>query len=439
MLSEDYFFCVPSGTRVETENGVMNITDIVNNRYAGKVKSLDSSGEFVWKNIVNWWVRPNEGKKWVRVDTDSDNNTKAKLKCTDDHKVACFSDILNPVLEYTEAKNLAGRYMVRNPGMRENSLYSREQLSVLVGTLLGDGHISPTGQLQIVHSIKQKEYLNLKAEILNGSITKDRPNTGFGDGEKCVSMYAPINAQTKYLRSKFYNETGTKTVSAILDLIDEKALAFWYLDDGNYQRGSGMQIATYSFSYDEHVLLQDMFKNKWGIDCKIDLITRSYDPDRQKVAYSKEPDRVYYRLRFGVSASDKIAELIAKYVPDCMKYKLPEKYQTVEQHTFDNKPLGFSATKVKEVVYQPKLISRLYDIEVEDTHNFVANGTVVHNCQEVRKAGGKVWLCPWMKLEHQGSHVYGGSLMDIAQLGVSATADPELLRKQREQGRNERP
>lgn len=56
-------------------------------------------------------------------------------------------------------------------------------------------------------------------------------------------------------------------------------------------------------------------------------------------------------------------------------------------------------------------------------------------CQEVRKAGGKVWLCPWMKLEHQGSHVYGGSLMDIAQLGVSATADPELLRKQREQGK----
>lgn len=52
-------------------------------------------------------------------------------------------------------------------------------------------------------------------------------------------------------------------------------------------------------------------------------------------------------------------------------------------------------------------------------------------CQEVRKAGGKVWLCPWMKLEHTGSHVYGGSLIDIAQLGVSATADPELLRKNR--------
>lgn len=46
-------------------------------------------------------------------------------------------------------------------------------------------------------------------------------------------------------------------------------------------------------------------------------------------------------------------------------------------------------------------------------------------CQYVRKAGMKVWMCPWMRLTHQGSYMFGGSLMDLAEVGSSATADPK--------------
>jgi hypothetical protein len=50
-------------------------------------------------------------------------------------------------------------------------------------------------------------------------------------------------------------------------------------------------------------------------------------------------------------------------------------------------------------------------------------------CQWAREAGSETWLCPWMKLLHTGSYTFGGSLQDIAQLGASATADPELIKK----------
>lgn len=50
-------------------------------------------------------------------------------------------------------------------------------------------------------------------------------------------------------------------------------------------------------------------------------------------------------------------------------------------------------------------------------------------CQEVRKAGGKVWICPWMKLSHTGTYTFGGSLEDLARAGVSATADLDELNK----------
>ena len=50
-------------------------------------------------------------------------------------------------------------------------------------------------------------------------------------------------------------------------------------------------------------------------------------------------------------------------------------------------------------------------------------------CYNAQKIGLKVWLCPWMKLKHAGSYVFGGSLADLARIGATATADPKLLKK----------
>jgi hypothetical protein len=50
-------------------------------------------------------------------------------------------------------------------------------------------------------------------------------------------------------------------------------------------------------------------------------------------------------------------------------------------------------------------------------------------CQKVNELGLKTWICPWMALNHTGTMTYGGSLADIAQLGVSPTADVGELNK----------
>jgi hypothetical protein len=50
-------------------------------------------------------------------------------------------------------------------------------------------------------------------------------------------------------------------------------------------------------------------------------------------------------------------------------------------------------------------------------------------CQNSRKAGMKVWLCPWMHLQHAGFYTFGGKLAALASVGASATADPSQLGK----------
>jgi len=49
-------------------------------------------------------------------------------------------------------------------------------------------------------------------------------------------------------------------------------------------------------------------------------------------------------------------------------------------------------------------------------------------CQWMTKVGVDVWMAPWMRLLHTGSYTFGGSLADLAALGASATADPDLVR-----------
>ncbi len=44
-------------------------------------------------------------------------------------------------------------------------------------------------------------------------------------------------------------------------------------------------------------------------------------------------------------------------------------------------------------------------------------------CKKIRDVGMKVWLCPWIELQHNGSYSFGGSLAALAAIGASATAD----------------
>ena len=50
-------------------------------------------------------------------------------------------------------------------------------------------------------------------------------------------------------------------------------------------------------------------------------------------------------------------------------------------------------------------------------------------CQKAQQIGLKIWFCPWMRLQHVGTYIFGGSLADLASVGVAATADPSVLKK----------
>jgi hypothetical protein len=50
-------------------------------------------------------------------------------------------------------------------------------------------------------------------------------------------------------------------------------------------------------------------------------------------------------------------------------------------------------------------------------------------CYNARRAGMKVWMCPWMELKHMGSYIFGGSLGALAAIQASPTASQESNKK----------
>lgn len=70
---------------------------------------------------------------------------------------------------------------------------------------------------------------------------------------------------------------------------------------------------------------------------------------------------------------------------------------------------------------------RMMDAEEKSSLRYLSEDYMF--CYNVQKMGGKVWLCPWIALQHVGSYTFGGSLADLAAIGASATADQVVIDK----------
>ena len=309
------------------------------------------------------------------------------------------------------------------------------------------------------------EYLQLKQKLFGGNITRTKQGKGsFNPNCHINQLAVPVNEQTRVLRQLMYVD-GKKTVKNILNLIDEKALAFWFFDDGNVDsngRLTSSSIYTNGFDQSDVQLLVDYINNKWNLNTKLEYSRREY----------KNEDRLYPIIKINAEDTRKIVKIVAPYAPSCLEYKVTlediktppnerswwfnkeskqvsnlvseQEIQTGQWTRGKIEPNGFiekfDYNQIKSFDYSAAYVSSvetlrnqnlgaLYDIEVEDNHNFFSNGTLVHNCRLVRASGMKVWLIPWFELTHHGFFPYTGSLPAMAAAGLTATVDASKIKK----------
>lgn len=75
-----------------------------------------------------------------------------------------------------------------------------------------------------------------------------------------------------------------------------------------------------------------------------------------------------------------------------------------------------------------KNISMFFQAEIcPDTQRYLSEDYWF--TQKCIKAGMQVWLCPWMKMNHTGTYIFGGSLADLARINAAATVDVTKIKK----------
>lgn len=139
--------------------------------------------------------------------------------------------------------------------------------------VLWDGHLSKTGNIAVTHKGQNKDYAEWKHRLATESGLKCSPVTKFdNNGYGAYRFSTGSTKYTKHLRRILYTPQKDWYNRKILDKMDEKSLAIWYMDDGSIssQKRDGkvvrsiLTISTCTSKENNQILI-DYLQERWGV------------------------------------------------------------------------------------------------------------------------------------------------------------------------------
>jgi recombination protein RecA len=375
------FGCLSYGTRVTLADGSQEkIGKIVNQRMDVEVLSYDPElGKVVPKRIVNWFDNGVTDKFLQFTVAKPGGNGRAQMALTENHLVRTPGG-------WREAGEIVvgDRVMISQPHR-----LSPQQQQVVLGGLMGDGALSPSrikGSLgtrfRMGHGAKQVDYVDWKASLF-GNIKQCR--TVNAKGATFVDL-TPL-PELAELREAVYWGDGKKTLShEFLKALTPLALAVWYMDDGGFTvRAKGVQERTKAGSGRSEICVEAF--SEGSRERLVETLADSFDLHPTLSLRGKREMAV---LTFAKDETAKLHELIAPYIHPSMQHKLLERFrgQFAVEPEFVEPTLLPVPAPVLEVKIKPKTRSmHRFDIEVEGSHNYLADGVIVHNSPETTTGG----------------------------------------------------
>lgn len=375
--------CLDYYTKVRLSNGKVKLLgEIVKQKLEVEVLSYNKiTNKIEPKKVTNWFNNGVEKTDWYKIVYKGSKTNKKKgrtgVRCTGDHKI------------WTKDRGyvLARELKVGDFVCTGETLLSKYQKQLLLGTLIGDGSIWKTSDtsrptIRISHSDKQLGYLEFKKSILN-KICKEirvQKNNERGFNKREGALLYSIETQRKMQFEEFYQKlyskhSEIKSYVPILEELDWFGLCVWYLDDGSTNKGnksSTISIALSNLLEEDEVEIPLVLKRKFNLDC----VVKTYNS--------------YKVLEFNVESTKHIFANICKYVPENMKYKvhpnfidLYEKEKVSEDYYTQFETDDVWETEIEMIIQKGVIRKTKYDITVEGNHNYFADGILVSNCFEL--------------------------------------------------------
>ena len=359
------------------------IGKIVNQKMPVEVLSYDPElGKMVPRKVVNWF---NNGKTEeflhfvVERSGGGTGHGRAIMDLTHNHLVRTPGG-------WREAGELmiGDRVMLAQP-----RLLSEQQIQVILGALMGDGALSKpvrtddeSARFRMGHGAKQAAYLDWKISLLE-NIQHVRTTNAKG---AVFADFTPL-AELSELREAVYFGDGKKHLTwEYLKSLTPLALAIWYMDDGSFTvRSKGMQERTAGGTGRIEIVVEAMSPG-----ARDRLVKYLRDTHRLDVKLIAKGARQVSTLVFTTAASEKFQKIIAPYVHPSMDYKLLPGFrgQLKVEPEFKEPTIHPIPARVLGIRPLTDLQKKnRYDIEVEGSHNYLADGILVHNSPETTTGG----------------------------------------------------
>lgn len=156
---------------------------------------------------------------------------------------------------------------------------TKESRNLLIALLLGDGTISNNFRFKLSHGVQQTEYLLWKIKQLNNAGLKNNglktyiSTCGYNVGKTVIYTQLSVTPFIKLLRRVLYKPKKIIGNRKLLNRLDARGLAIWYMDDGhiNHRKTKGkihgfyIRIST-CVPKEELQIIIDYFKEEWNIN-----------------------------------------------------------------------------------------------------------------------------------------------------------------------------
>ncbi|MFI5035522.1 MAG: recombinase RecA [Acidimicrobiales bacterium] len=370
--------CFAYHSRVVLADGSTEmIGKIVNQKLPVEVLSYDPvKGAVVAKKVVNWFDN-GDAEEFLQI-------TVARPR---KHGSATFAATPNHLIRtpsgWKEAKDLVVGESVTQAIPHYLSSF---QWEVLRGTLMGDGAISPTksgicARFRYSHGPKQTEYADWKASLF-ANLGTSRVQRADGVVEYDFQPLAEL-AET---RRSVYVDDKKVLDDDYLKSLTPLSLALWYMDDASFTvRSKGLQARTAGGSGRAEICVEAM--EAATRDRLVEHLVDTWDLHPKLLSSGATRKAV---LQFPTSETAKFQALIAPYVHPSMGYKLLPRFRgqfsvspVIEPPRYELLAMPVLGIRVKP----PAGSMKRFDIEVEDSHNYLVDGVVVHNSPEVTPGG----------------------------------------------------
>lgn len=206
--------------------------------------------------------------------------------------------------------------------MRSNKIESHKkqlclsttQRSILVGMLLGDGHLETqnrgrTYRLKVEHSVKQREYVEwlyeqFKSLVRGGIYEKAKKLNGKEFGSLGFTTYSL--GLFRFYAHQFYEGRKKIVPKLIGKLLDPIALAIWFMDDGSFKSARHKTYIIHALRYKKN----DLRRIKEVLQEKFDI----------KIGIHRQYGR--WRIYVLSNSAEKFRSIVNPYIIPSLKYKL---------------------------------------------------------------------------------------------------------------------